>query len=124
VDQAHEALKQVFWAEGLPVVEFQNQPLPGHELIQRKLGYGRGCPWSCHGRGDLSYHIDDYPGALEAIRCSLVVGYPAQAVLANPEVVDAYLAAFRKLERNLRVFERFAADLPSIPPWLAPPRIF
>ncbi|WP_163163680.1 hypothetical protein, partial [Bradyrhizobium uaiense] len=42
---------------------------------------------------DLSYHIDDYPGALEAIRCSLVVGYPAQAVLANPEVVDAYLAA-------------------------------
>jgi perosamine synthetase len=124
VDQAHEALKQVFWAEGLPLVEFQNQPLPGHDLVQRKLAYGRGCPWSCHGRSDLAYRIEDYPGALDAIRCSLVVGYPAQAVLANPEVVDAYLAAFRKLERNMRVFERFAADLPSVPPWLAPPRIF
>ncbi|AID34839.1 MULTISPECIES: DegT/DnrJ/EryC1/StrS family aminotransferase [Mesorhizobium] len=124
IDQAHEALKQVFWAEGLPVVEFQNQPLPGHDLMQGKLGYGRGCPWTCHGRGDHNYRIEDYPGALEAIRNSLVVGYPSQAVLANPEVVDAYLAVFRKLERNMRVFERFAADLPSAPPWLAPPRIF
>ena len=124
VDQAHEALKQVFWAEGLPLVEFQNQPLPGHDLMQRKLGYGRGCPWACHGRPEHTYRIEDYPGALDAIRSSLVVGYPAQAVLANSEVVDAYVAAFRKLQRNMRVFERFAADLPSVPPWRTPPRIF
>jgi perosamine synthetase len=124
VDQAHEALKQVFWAEGLPLVEFQNQPLPGHHLLQRKVGYGRGCPWTCHGRSEEAYRIEAYPGALEAIRCSLVVGYPAQAVLANSEVVDAYIAAFRKLQKNMRVFERFASDLPSTPPWLAQPRMF
>ncbi len=124
VDQGHEGLKRVFWAEGLPLVEFQNQPLAGHDLLQRKVGYGRDCPWRCHGRDDLFYRIQDYPGALRAIQDSLVIGFPAQAVLANAEVVDAYLAALGKIERNLRVFERFAADLPSAPPWASPPRMF
>jgi perosamine synthetase len=124
IDQAHEALKQIFWAEGLPLVEFQNQPLPGHDLLQRKIGYGRGCPWQCQGRSDRTFRIEEYPGALQAIRDSLVVGYPAQAVLANPEVVDCYLAAFEKLRDNLRAFERFASDLESRPPWNASPRMF
>jgi len=124
IDQGHEALKQVFWAEGMPLVEFQNQPLPGHDLLRGKVGYGRGCPWRCHGLEGLAYRIEDFPGALDAIRSSLVIGFPAQAVLANPEVVDAYLAVFSKIERNLRVFERFAQDLPSSPPWTAPARMF
>jgi dTDP-4-amino-4,6-dideoxygalactose transaminase len=124
IDQAHAALKQVFFAEGLHLVEFQNQPLAGHPLIQGRIGYGRGCPWTCQGRTDTSYRIEDYPGALTAIRDSLVVGMPSHAVLANPEVVDAYIAVFRKLARNLRVFERFAAALPDAPPWAAEPRMF
>ncbi|MDI1286526.1 MAG: DegT/DnrJ/EryC1/StrS family aminotransferase [Reyranella sp.] len=124
IDQAHEALKRVFLAEGLYLVEFQNQPLAGHDIIQRRIGYGRGCPWHCHGRGEMTYCIEDYPGALQAIRDSLVIGMPAQAVLANPEVVDAYIAVFEKLDRNLRIFERFAADLPARPPWSTAPRMF
>ena len=52
IDQAHEALKRLFFAEGLYLVEFQNQPLAGHGLIQQRIGYGHGCPWRCHQRED------------------------------------------------------------------------
>lgn len=124
IDQAHAALIQVFLAEGLPVVEFQNQPLAGHDLLQRRVGYGRGCPWACHGRDAMRYHIEDYPGALSAIRESLVIGYPSQATLANPEVIDRYLDVFSKLAAHLRVFERFASELPDTPPWDTPARMF
>lgn len=123
-DQAREGLRQVFWSEGVPLVEFQNVPLPGHALLQRTVGYGRGCPWTCHGRDDVRYRFEEYPGALDAIRHSLVIGYPARAALANEEVVECYIRCFEKVGRNLRAFERFAATLPSTPPWAAPPRLF
>lgn len=123
-DQAREALKKVFWAEGLPLVEFQNVPLPGHALMQRKVGYGHGCPWSCSGRDDIEYRVEDYPAALDIIRHSLIVGYPAQAALANPELIDNYVRCFRKVGENLGAFGRFAAGLPSNPPWAEPARIF
>jgi dTDP-4-amino-4,6-dideoxygalactose transaminase len=123
-DQAHEALKQVFWNEGLPLVEFQNVPLPGHALMQQRVGYGRGCPWSCHQRDDVIYRIEDYPNALDVIRHSLVIGYPAQAALANENVIDHYIKCFRKVRENWRAFERFASTLPSTPPWSQPARIF
>ncbi|MFD3504222.1 DegT/DnrJ/EryC1/StrS family aminotransferase [Streptomyces sp. NPDC058678] len=123
-DQAREALKQVFAAEGVPLVEFQNVPLPGHALMQRRVGYGRGCPWTCHGRGDLHYDIHDYPGALDAIRGSLVVGAPTQAAVANPEAVARYVECFEKVAANLRSFELFAAELDARAPWDNPARLF
>jgi perosamine synthetase len=124
VDQAREALKQVFSAEGLPLVEFQNAPLPGHPLMQRKVGYGNGCPWSCHRREDVVYRMEDYPGALNAIRSSLVIGFPAQATLVNEEVVAQYIRCFEKVGENMRSFERFASSLTADAPWKQPARLF
>jgi dTDP-4-amino-4,6-dideoxygalactose transaminase len=124
IDQSREALKQVFSAEGLPLVEFQNVPLPGHPLMQRKVGYGNGCPWLCHQREDVVYRIEEYPGALEAIRNSLVIGYPAQAPLANEEIVGLYVRCFEKVAANLRSFERFASAISAEPPWKQPARLF
>lgn len=123
-DQAREALKRVFAAEGLPLVEFQNVPLPGHALLQRTVGYGHGAPWTSHGRGDLRYDIHDYPGALDAIRNSLVVGPPTQATVANPQAIALYAQCFQKVAANLRAFERFAADLDAGAPWDSPARLF
>lgn len=117
VDQAREGLKQVFWAEGLPLVEYQNVPLPGHPLVQSKIGHGRGCPWSCNGRLDISYDFHSYPGALDAIRSSLVVGFPMHAVLCNTELVENYVRCFEKVRRNLQRFTHFARTLPAGPPW-------
>jgi len=124
VDQGREALKRVFAAEGLPLVEFQNMPLPGHPLLQRTVGQGHHCPWDCHGYDDLRYDIQDYPGALKAIRGSLVVGAPTQATVANPHAVGKYVECFEKVSANLRAFERFAADLDADVPWHAPARLF
>ncbi|RXD05728.1 DegT/DnrJ/EryC1/StrS family aminotransferase [Sphingomonas sp. UV9] len=124
LDQMREGLKKAFWEEGLPLVEFQNQPLAGHDLLQRRLGYGRGCPWTCHGRSEMRYDIAEYPGALTAIRRSLIVGYPSQGALANPEAVDAYDRVFAKMEADRRGFERFAAGLVAAPPWAEPARLF
>lgn len=124
VDQAREALRLVFWAEGLPLVEFQNVPLPGHALLRRKIGLGSGCPWRCHDRGDIVYDAADYPGALDAIQSSLVVGFPSHGVLCNDEVVLAYARCFEKVSRNRDEYERFAASLPSQPPWASEPRLF
>lgn len=124
VDQMREALKKVFWEEGLPLVEFQNQPLAGHDLLQRRVGYGKGCPWTCHGRSDLVYSIEEYPGALAAIRRSLIIGYPAQGALANLEAVAAYARVFEKLSADRRGFERFAASLEAGAPWSQPARLF
>jgi dTDP-4-amino-4,6-dideoxygalactose transaminase len=123
-DQMREALKKIFWAEGLPVFEFQNAPLAGHAILQRRIGYGRGCPWSCHGYDDLAYRIEDHPGALHAIRYSLVLGYPAQAPLANAEVVDTYVRCFEKIAANLHIVERIGRELPSEPPWAQAARLF
>ncbi|MBW8302523.1 MAG: DegT/DnrJ/EryC1/StrS family aminotransferase [Brevundimonas sp.] len=124
VDQMREGLKRIFWEEGLPLVEFQNQPLAGHDLLQRRVGPGRGCPWACHGRDDLVYRIEDYPGALEAIRNSLIVGYPSQGALANPEAVTAYVRVFEKIRTNLRAVERFASQIVARAPWDEPARLF
>jgi perosamine synthetase len=124
LDQMRLGLRQAFWAEGLPLVEFQNVPLPGHPLLKTKVGYGRGCPWTCHQREELEYRIGDYPGALAAIQRSLVVGVPSQATLCNPEVLGHYVRCFEKLAGNLRAFERFAAALPSAPPWAEEARLF
>ncbi|MCW5803564.1 MAG: DegT/DnrJ/EryC1/StrS family aminotransferase [Deltaproteobacteria bacterium] len=123
-DQAREAIKLTFAAEGLSIVEFQNAPLASHALLQRHVGFGHGCPWTCHGRADMTYRAEDYPGALDAIRHSLVVGMPSQATLANPEAIESYLHVFDKLARHLRAFERFASTLPSSPPWTQPARLF
>jgi hypothetical protein len=124
VDQFRDGLIKTFAAEGLPLIEFQNVPLPGHALFQGRVGYGKGCPWTCQGRSDLRYRVDDYPGALQAIRESLVVGLPSRAPLANAEIVDKYILCFEKLRRNLGEFESFARMLPSNPPWRAAPRLF
>lgn len=123
-DQLRTALSEIFWGEGLPVFEFQNMPLAGHPLLQSKTGYGRGCPWSCHGAADARYVIDDYPASLHAIRHSLVLGYPAQAPLANPTVVDAYVRCFEKIAANLHDLERRARATTAVPPWAGPARLF
>jgi dTDP-4-amino-4,6-dideoxygalactose transaminase len=122
-DQTREALRQAFWAEGLPLVEFQNAPLPAHPLLRDKRGLGRGCPWSCHGREDVTYEPAEYPGALDALRHSLVIGMPSHGVLCNDEVVDNYIRCFDKVAANWTAFEQFALTLPSKAPWDVPARL-
>jgi hypothetical protein len=120
-----EGMRLALCAEGLQVVEFQNAPLPEHALFSGKFGYGRNCPWHCNPGGRPEYRIHDFPGALTAIRRSLVIGAPSQAVLCSPDLVDAYLVGFAKLAARFDEFMAFARSLPEDnPPWAKPPRLF
>ncbi len=116
-DQARLALRQVFLCEGLPLIEFQNCPLPGHALLQREA--------EVNSRAEKTrYRIDDYPGALDVLRHSLVIGYPAQAPLTDPDLVQQYILCFEKLSDHMEDFESYARTLPSQAPWSSPARIF
>jgi dTDP-4-amino-4,6-dideoxygalactose transaminase len=123
-DQAREGLKQIFLSEGLPLVEFQNQPLSDHALMKGSSSYGSGWPWHREPSFQRDAGPESFPGALDAIRHSLVVGFPAKAPMANSEVVDHYIACFQKLSQNMRSFERIAARLEAHPPWHQEARLF
>jgi perosamine synthetase len=56
-----EAVSQALLAEGVPVGRWQTVPVPGQRIFQDKVGYGRGCPWSCPHAGEVSYDVSDYP---------------------------------------------------------------
>jgi len=49
-------------AEGVPVGRWQRIPVPGQRIFQTKVGYGKGCPWTCgHYKGQVTYNAEDYP---------------------------------------------------------------
>ncbi len=58
-NKVQEALR----AEGLHVGLWQRLPVPAQEIFQTRIGYGKGCPWTCgHGR-PVEYRKEDYPVA-------------------------------------------------------------
>ena len=37
--------------------------VPAQEIFQRRLGYGKGCPWTCKLGRDVRYRAQDYAEA-------------------------------------------------------------
>lgn len=116
-----KAVQDALTAEGVPVMEYQNRPLPGQKLFADRLGYGQGCPWTC-GKADScrSYRQDDYPTTLQVIRTSLVVGKRlCMATFRDPNNVQRYIDGFTKVFTNLDELGRYAHSLDEdyIEPW-------
>ena len=44
-----EAVQAGLRAEGVPTRRWQTWPVPAQGVFQARQGYGRGCPWTCHG---------------------------------------------------------------------------
>lgn len=93
-DKVQEAMK----AEGVPMGLWQRMPVPGQSIFQKRIGYGKGCPWKCQD-SEVEYRIEDYPVAREFIDShSYVFG-------VNPpndlETMGLYVEAFRKVMSNL-----------------------
>jgi dTDP-4-amino-4,6-dideoxygalactose transaminase len=119
-----KALQDAFAAEGLTLHEYQNQPIPGQALFQQKVGYGRGCPWSCGhtspATADIVYDIHDYPATLGVIESTLVVGGKlllAFSTLFNDDIADTYLRCFAKVYDHLDRLGAYAAELDYHAPW-------
>lgn len=48
-------------AEGVPVGRWQRMAVPAQDIFQKRVGYGKGCPWRCPHARAIQYDIADYP---------------------------------------------------------------
>lgn len=113
-------------AEGVPLIEYQNRPLPGQVMFQQMAGYGRGCPWRCgHTDREVVYDPMEYPATLEIIRSSLLVGKRlCMASFMEPENIELYRTAFDKVHRHRSALEEHGRALDYAEPWEQEPRLW
>jgi perosamine synthetase len=114
-----KAVQDAMAAEGVPLIEYQNRPVPGQLLFAERRGYGKGCPWSCgHASRDVVYDMNEYPQTLDVIRGSLLVGHRlCMASFMEERNVDLYLAAFEKVFSRLDELIDHARGLSYREPW-------
>jgi len=114
-----KAVQDAMEAEGVPLIEYQNRPVPGQLLFAERRGYGKGCPWSCaHASREIVYDMYDYPQTLDVIRGTLLVGHRlCMASFMEPQNVDFYLAAFQKVFSHPDEIADYARGLSYREPW-------
>ena len=65
-----------------------------------KVGYGKGCPWSCpHTRPGIEYRAEDYPEAVRLVEEFLCIGH-SQGGITPPNSTDLmqmYVDALNKV---------------------------
>ena len=78
-------------------------PLPAFPIFQEKVGWGKGCPWSCPHYGKaVSYRREDYPETIRLLDQSLVLGGEQEPLYSqNLEVMEYYVAAIEKVSENI-----------------------
>jgi dTDP-4-amino-4,6-dideoxygalactose transaminase len=54
-------------AEGVPCGMWQRLPVPAQEIFQTRVGYGKGCPWSCKYGREVEYGDQETPRTREFI---------------------------------------------------------
>jgi len=93
-DKAMEALI----AEGVPVGLWQRRTVPAQDVFQNPIGYGKGCPWKCHGR-TVDYSPANYPEANAFLdsHCYVFDVNPPN----GPELMDLYVKAFQKVAAGI-----------------------
>lgn len=82
-------------------------------LFAERVGYGQGCPWTCGKQESCrTYQQEDYPGTLDVIRSTLVVGKRlCMATFREPSNVQRYVDGFTKVFTNLDQVASYAASL-------------
>ena len=85
-------------AEGVEVALWQTRPLPGQELFRKKVGYGKGCPWICHGASHIQYRAKDYPETQKLLNDSFLIGSESYPIFAQSlDLMKKYVLAFEKV---------------------------
>jgi dTDP-4-amino-4,6-dideoxygalactose transaminase len=94
-DKVQEALR----AEGLHVGLWQRLPVPAQEIFQARVGYGKGCPWTCGNARPIEYRKEDYPVATAFLDSHFYV------FDVNPPndlpLMKLYIEAFEKVMDNV-----------------------
>ncbi len=97
-------MRKALAAEGIGLGQWQTLPVPGQSVFQEKVGYGKGCPWTCPYARDVEYRAEDYPETVKFIAGHAYLGgvYPPNTM----ELMELYIKGFRKVTDNA---ERVAA---------------
>lgn len=93
-----EKVQKALGAEGVSTGQWQRLPVPEQEIFQAGVGYGKGCPWRCHG-SKVEYNKGDYPKSSAFIdsHCYVFGINPPN----NLELMGLYVEAFQKVMDNL-----------------------
>ncbi|MBN1343905.1 MAG: DegT/DnrJ/EryC1/StrS family aminotransferase [Phycisphaerae bacterium] len=90
-DKFMEALQ----AEGVPCGMWQRLPVPAQEIFQTRVGYGKGCPWSCKYGREVDYRGQETPRTGEFIASHV---YLTQVAPPNDtDVMAKYVDAVAKV---------------------------
>jgi perosamine synthetase len=117
VGPLRRAFQDALLAEGVSAREWQNTPLPGLELFQRREGYGGGCPWTCQTSSQVEYRIEDYPATLDVLESTLVLGREV-LVPIDADQVRCHAAAFEKVYAHRDAIIDYARRIDDYqPPW-------
>jgi len=99
------AAQKALAAEGVHLGQWQSLPVPAQDVFQARVGYGKGCPWTCpFGRRNVRYDSNDYPRTWEFVNAhSYLAGvHPPN----DTNLMTLYLEAFQKVSENAaRVME-------------------
>lgn len=101
--QVRALLIDALRAEGLEVVLWQSQPIPGQTLFREKTGYGHGVPWSVWNQDQpVGYSLEQFPQTTALLDSSLVLFSQSCPIFPQPtEIIDVYAEAFARVWRAL-----------------------
>jgi len=107
------AIERALKAEGVPAGQWQTMPVPAQSIFQFRVGYGKGCPWTCpfgDRPGKYVYRGEDYPETVKLMDDSTRIQgiWPPNDI----ELMELYVEAFRKVFDNLDPIIELTKRLP------------
>jgi perosamine synthetase len=97
--QFRETVAKALEAEGVHIGQWQTMPVPQQEVIAARIGYGKGCPWTCPHARRVACDPATYPETVK-----LMEDYTCLWCFHlhdRPELADAVADAFEKVFANL-----------------------
>jgi perosamine synthetase len=97
--QWKRAVQEALAAEGVGVGQWQTMPVPAQDVFKAKVGYGKGCPWSCqYAREGITYDPAEYPKTTAFIDAHAYLSgvYPPN----DMSLMKLYVEAFAKVSEN------------------------
>jgi dTDP-4-amino-4,6-dideoxygalactose transaminase len=108
-EQFKAAAQIALEAEGIELGQWQRTPVPAQSVFQDKVGYGKGCPWTCQHYGrDLEYRGEDYPETVKFIAAHAYLKgvYPPNTI----ELMERYAEGFEKVMSRSEYISRLTLE--------------
>jgi dTDP-4-amino-4,6-dideoxygalactose transaminase len=98
--RVRDAMITALRAEGLEVVMWQSQPVPGQRLFREKIGYGGGVPWDR--ARPVDYELSQFPETVRLLDSSLVLFSQSCPIFPQTEeLIDIYAETFARVWSHL-----------------------